>query len=180
MSTLRVMITEAYRNRLVLFNPFDIVRPLDTDKKEIDILTLEEVRMLFSDIDTIWKGNLVYYTANMLAASTGIRQGAIRAIRDDTTVALTADVPPGPARKAGPGLPTLAKLSGTPILPCAVVTKHYIKLNSWSGFTICLPFSRMVMAGGDPIQVPRDATAEEVERKTEQLQLARVRVHEPL
>ncbi|MDA7947322.1 MAG: DUF374 domain-containing protein [Hyphomicrobiaceae bacterium] len=87
----------------------------------------------------------------------------MKAIRDDTTIALTADIPPGPARKAGLGIVTLAKLSGRPILPCAVVTKRYLKLNTWSGFTVNLPFSKMVMAGGNQIRVPRHADADELE-----------------
>ncbi len=87
----------------------------------------------------------------------------MHALRNDTTIALTADIPPGPARKAGIGIVTLAKLSGRPILPCAVVTKHYLKLNTWSGFTINLPFSKMVMAGGNQVRVPRHASAEELE-----------------
>ncbi len=85
------------------------------------------------------------------------------AIRNDNTIALTADIPPGPARKAGLGLVTLAKLTGRGILPCAVVTKHYLKLNTWSGFTLNLPFSKMVMACGEQIRVPRHASSEELE-----------------
>lgn len=87
----------------------------------------------------------------------------MKALRSDTTVALTADIPPGPARKAGLGIVTLAKLSGRPILPCAVVTRHYWKLNTWSGFTVNLPFSKMVMAGGSQVRVPRHASDEELE-----------------
>jgi len=94
----------------------------------------------------------------------------LKAIRNDTSVALTADMPPGPARHAGLGLPTLAKLSGRAILPCAVVTKHYLKLNTWSGFTVNLPFSRMVMAGGEQIRVPRHASDEDLERVRLQLE----------
>lgn len=97
-------------------------------------------------------------------------RACMTAIKDDTTVALTGDIPPGPARKSGPGMPTLAKLSGRAILPCAVVTNRYFKLNTWSGFTVNLPFSRMVMAGGDLIRVPRHANAEELEVARQQLE----------
>jgi len=90
-------------------------------------------------------------------------RACMKALRGGTSIALTADIPPGPARKAGLGLVTLAKLSGRPILPCAVVTKRYYKLKTWSGFTVNLPFSRMVMTGGGQIKVPRHATADELE-----------------
>ncbi len=90
-------------------------------------------------------------------------RACMQALRNDTSIALTADIPPGPARKAGLGLVTLSKLSGRAILPCAVVTNRYYKLKTWSGFTVNLPYSKMVMTGGEQIRVPRHATAEELE-----------------
>jgi len=42
-------------------------------------------------------------------------RGALHALRSGATFAMTADVPPGPARKAGPGIALLAKLSGRPL-----------------------------------------------------------------
>jgi 3-deoxy-D-manno-octulosonic-acid transferase len=97
-------------------------------------------------------------------------RACMKAIREGTTVALTADIPPGPARKAGLGLPTLAKLSGRAILPIAVVTNRYFKLGTWSGFTLNLPFSNMVMASGEQIKVPRHVTNEELERYRKMLE----------
>ena len=97
-------------------------------------------------------------------------RACMKALRNDTTVALTADIPPGPARKAGLGLVTLSKLSGRAILPCAVVTNRYFKLKTWSGFTVNLPFSSMVMAGGEQISVPRHATDGELEAARQALE----------
>ena len=42
---------------------------------------------------------------------------SLKALQQGTTVAMTADVAPGPARKAGNGIVMLAKLSGRPIVP---------------------------------------------------------------
>ncbi len=106
-------------------------------------------------------------------------RACMHALRNETTVALTADIPPGPARKAGLGLVTLAMLSGRAIIPCAVVTNRYFKLNTWSGFTVNLPFSRMVMTGGEQIRVPRHATSSELEaaRKVLEERLNEVTAH---
>lgn len=90
-------------------------------------------------------------------------RACMQALRNDTTIAVTADIPPGPARKAGLGLVTLSRLSGRAVMPCAVVTKRYLKLNTWSGFTVNLPFSKMVLAGGEQIKVPRHADEAELE-----------------
>src|SRR5262249_10330206 len=64
------------------------------------------------------------------------RRGALKAPEHGTTVAMTADFAPGPARKAGEGIVTLAKLSGRPVVPCAMATSRFIALKSWSAFTI--------------------------------------------
>jgi 3-deoxy-D-manno-octulosonic-acid transferase len=97
-------------------------------------------------------------------------RACMMALRNDTTIAVTADIPPGPARKAGLGLVTLARLSGRIIMPCAVVTKRYLKLNTWSGFTVNLPFSHMVLAAGEPIAVSRHADEAELEAARQLLQ----------
>jgi 3-deoxy-D-manno-octulosonic-acid transferase len=90
-------------------------------------------------------------------------RGALRALRDGATFALTADAPPGPARRAGEGIALLAKLSGRPIVPCAMATNRYIALNSWSAFTFNLPFSKLAIVIGDPILVPDGAGPIELE-----------------
>lgn len=77
-----------------------------------------------------------------------------RAIGHGTTVAMTADVPPGPARRAGDGIVMLARLSGRPIVPCAMATSRFFALKSWSAFTVNLPFSTLGIVVGDPIWVP--------------------------
>jgi len=88
---------------------------------------------------------------------------ALRALKDGATFALTADAPPGPARKAGIGIALLAKLSGRPIVPCAMATNRYVALNSWSAFTLNLPFSKLAIVVGDPIMVPEGAGSIELE-----------------
>ena len=90
-------------------------------------------------------------------------RGALRALKDGATFALTADAPPGPARKAGIGIALLAKLSGRPIVPCAMATNRYVALNSWSAFTLNLPFSKLAIVVGDPIVVPEGAGSIELE-----------------
>ena len=66
---------------------------------------------------------------------------------------MTADVPPGPARKCGLGIVTIGSLSGRPIVPFAVATSRYRVINSWSRMTINLPFSKLGIVMGDPIFV---------------------------
>ncbi|MTI42956.1 hypothetical protein JM93_02174 [Roseibium hamelinense] len=89
---------------------------------------------------------------------------AIRALREGANVAMTADVPKGPARVSGLGIVQLAKHSGRPILPIAVATSRSIELNSWDKASVNLPFGRAAIAIGDMITVPSDVDDNALER----------------
>ena len=57
----------------------------------------------------------------------------------------------------------ISSRSGRPIVPFAVATSRYRSVNSWSRTTINLPFSRLGVVMGNPIYVPREARAAELE-----------------
>ena len=80
-----------------------------------------------------------------------------------TNVGMTANVPKGPARKVGKGVVTLAKLSGRPIFPIAMVSSKNIYLKSWDQTAINLPFSKVAFNLGKPVWVNQDADDEELE-----------------
>ncbi len=88
---------------------------------------------------------------------------AVRALADGKCVSMTADVPPGPARRASPGVIRLAQLSGRPILPIATASSRFKALNTWSKMTVNLPFSNIGMKIGEPLFVEANATEEELE-----------------
>lgn len=87
----------------------------------------------------------------------------LRALSGGETVVLTADVPKV-ARRCGLGIVTLAKLSGRPIVPIAVIGAHRIELKNWDKTKIPLPFGRGAMVYGEPIVVAGDADDAEMER----------------
>ncbi len=82
----------------------------------------------------------------------------VRALAESYNVALTADVPKR-SRVAGLGIIMLARESGRPILPFAMATSRFIRLNNWDRTTINLPFGRGALVGADAILVPPDADA---------------------
>ncbi len=90
-------------------------------------------------------------------------RGAVQALQEGFSVAMTADVPPGPARRAGHGIVTLAKVSGRPILPVAMASSRYWALPTWSRMTLNLPGSQLGASFGTPIHVPPDASPEQLE-----------------
>jgi 3-deoxy-D-manno-octulosonic-acid transferase len=102
----------------------------------------------------------------------GALRAALKLLKSNVTVALTTDVPPGPARVAGMGIVTLARMSGRPIVPLAIATDRFITLPTWSRFTINLPFSNLAMVAGEPIHVPRDADQSTMEEFRQQVEAA--------
>jgi lysophospholipid acyltransferase (LPLAT)-like uncharacterized protein len=87
----------------------------------------------------------------------------VRALEDGYNIASTADVPKR-ARIAGLGIIMLARESGRPILPFAMVTSRFIRLNNWDRTTINLPFGRGAVVGIDAVHVPPDADGETMEK----------------
>ena len=86
----------------------------------------------------------------------------VRALEENYNVALTADVPKR-SRVVGLGIIMLARESGRPIMPFAMATSRYIRLNNWDRTTINLPVGRGALIGVEEVYVPSDADAEKME-----------------
>lgn len=74
--------------------------------------------------------------------------------KDNVSPVLTPDGPRGPRFKFKPGALLLAQMSGRPILPMAYAASR-AWLVKWDKFVIPKPFSRVVIAIGEPVYVPR-------------------------
>ncbi|NJM34454.1 MAG: DUF374 domain-containing protein [Rhodomicrobium sp.] len=99
-------------------------------------------------------------------------RAALKTLSEGANVAMTAEVPPGPARQAGLGIVTLARMSGRPVMPAAIATSRFLTLNSWSRFTVNLPFSKLALVTGEKVMVPRDASEEELETARQRIETA--------
>jgi lysophospholipid acyltransferase (LPLAT)-like uncharacterized protein len=76
-------------------------------------------------------------------------------------LAITPDGPRGPAYSIQPGVMSLAQLTGGRIIPVSYNIEGKIVLRSWDKFIVPLPFSRCHIIFEKPIQVHRDATADD-------------------
>ena len=101
----------------------------------------------------------------------------LRALKDGQTVAFSADVPKV-SRRCDEGILTLARFSGRPIVPVAVVTSHHLRFNSWDRACFGLPFGRGAMVFGEPILVPRDVEPDAFEAIRLRVQDEMNRVHD--
>lgn len=93
----------------------------------------------------------------------------LRTLEDGINMVLTADVPKV-SRKAGLGIIMLARESGRPILPVAIATSRFRRLDNWDRSVIHLPFGRGVVAAGEILRVPPDADNETMQALRAQLE----------
>ncbi|KAB2640547.1 MAG: lysophospholipid acyltransferase family protein [Verrucomicrobia bacterium] len=98
-----------------------------------------------------------------VAALVGMKQ----AIRDGFDVCVTPDGPRGPRYVFHPGLVKIAEATHTPIIPVHVHFAAAWRLNTWDGFVIPKPFSRVHVIFDQPLTVlpAADAAAFEAQRR---------------
>ncbi len=101
----------------------------------------------------------------------------VKALKGGETVAFSADVPKV-SRVCDAGIIMLARFSGCPIVPVAVVTGRHIRFNSWDRACLGLPFGRGAMVFGEPIYVPREIEPEATDGYRARVQAELNRVHD--
>lgn len=111
---------------------------------------------------------------NAVRALLGLR----RALDEGWTVAFTLDGPRGPRYKVKPGPVALGRSSGVPLAMFHIAVEKAWVLNTWDRLIIPRPFSRALIRLGKKIHVPADATDEDMERYTAELQASLDRVRE--
>jgi lysophospholipid acyltransferase (LPLAT)-like uncharacterized protein len=77
--------------------------------------------------------------------------------------AITPDGPRGPPWKFKPGAVLLAQLSGRPMIPLSYAASHAWKIK-WDRFVIPVPLSRIAIAVGEPVYVPKGLDGPGLER----------------
>ena len=81
-------------------------------------------------------------------------------------LAITPDGPRGPCYVVQPGAISLAQVTGCPIAPSNYHLGWKIRVRSWDRFQIPLPFSRVFLKFGEPIQVPPDKILQRADNPT--------------
>lgn len=77
------MFKEAVRLEYLNKSPAVSIVQLRENPKEKDILNINEVKALFQNdnIIPVWGNNILHYTINLLAASTGMRMEEVQALQ---------------------------------------------------------------------------------------------------
>ena len=91
-------------------------------------------------------------------------------VKQQISPAITPDGPRGPLHEFKPGAVMLAQLTGRPILPISIAASRTWRFRTWDRFELPLPFSRVVIAYGEPVRMPRGLDADSLARM--QLEMA--------
>ena len=95
----------------------------------------------------------------------------VRKARIGYDIGLTPDGPRGPRRRVAPGVISVARWSGLPIVPVTFSAAPARRLGSWDRTLLPRPFSRGLFVYGNPLRVPREA--DDAEREHLRLALER-------
>jgi lysophospholipid acyltransferase (LPLAT)-like uncharacterized protein len=101
---------------------------------------------------------------------TGAILSLTKKIEQGHDVCITVDGPVGPKYRAKPGALQIARLSGAAILPVAAASRRRKTLSSWDAFEVPYPLTRVRVQYGEPVVVPPDADAGEMEAKRIELE----------
>ncbi len=82
-NTLSIVMKEAYRLDYISYNPMDKVRRINKKSTEKGILYAKEISELFNkeSLTNIWNDDIQHMVFNLIAMTTGMRQGEILALR---------------------------------------------------------------------------------------------------
>lgn len=88
-------------------------------------------------------------------------------------IVLTPDGPRGPRRQLKPGLAFMASRTGKAVVPTAFAcTSAWYPQGKWTDLMIPRPFSTLYGLMGEPIEVPRKASKEELDKFTRRIKAA--------
>lgn len=113
------------------------------------------------EIPSMLASRIGAYVLRGSSSNTGAR--ALRdyyvALQQGLSPSITPDGPHGPRFEFKPGAVLLSQLSGRPMLPLAFHATRAWRFRTWDRFVLPWPFARVVVAVGEPRQVPRGLDA---------------------
>lgn len=108
---------------------------------------------------------LGFHTARGSSSDAGL-EGAFQmcaSLRNGRDAGVALDGPKGPRHRVQPGVVYLAQRTGASVVPIACRVERRLVLNTWDGFQVPLPFSRVVVVSQAPIRVPQRLSRSDVE-----------------
>jgi len=84
-------------------------------------------------------------------------------VKNHGSPVVAADGPRGPRHRCKKGAVVLGQLTDARIVPLAAAPRRAFHLRTWDRLPVPLPFTRVALEVGEPMEVPKDLTEDEVE-----------------
>lgn len=117
-----------------------------------------------------WGAEVIRGSANQTGAL--VLRDMHEAMKRKVCIVTTADGPSGPQHEFKPGAVLMARIASVPLVPMACAADRAWYLKRWDSFMIPKPFARIVLAVGEPVDVPRDTPLDRIDEYRARMQNA--------
>lgn len=101
-----------------------------------------------------------------------VLRDAVQMMKRGVSIVTSPDGPLGPKFEVKTGTVLVARVGNAPIVPIVCAASRAWTMNTWDSFMIPKPFARVVIAVGEPIEVPRTLPTAELEQVRHRVQQA--------
>jgi len=101
-----------------------------------------------------------------------VLRDAVEMMKRGVSIVTMSDGPLGPKHQIKTGTVLVARMGDAPMVPIACAASRAWTTNTWDSFMIPKPFARIVIAVGEPIEVPRGLPASGLEDMRDKMQAA--------
>lgn len=115
-----------------------------------------------------WGAHVIRGSAVRTGASAMI--GIHNIMKEGISIVTAADGPLGPKYEFKTGVALMSKIGSAPIIPISCASDRAWRLNRWDNFMIPKPFSKVVIAVGEPHYIPRKCSLIDLEEHRQQVQ----------
>ncbi len=123
-----------------------------------------------ADVARAWGAEVIRGSAKESAGL--VLRDALGLMKRGVSVVTMSDGPRGPKFEAKTGTVMMARMGNAPLVPIVCAASRAWTMNTWDSFMLPLPFARIVLAVGEPIEVPKTLSKDEIEGARQQLQSA--------
>ncbi|MDJ0700439.1 MAG: DUF374 domain-containing protein [Woeseiaceae bacterium] len=117
-----------------------------------------------------WGGRVIRGSAHDTGAL--VLRDAVGLMREGVSIVNNPDGPLGPGYEVKTGTVLVARMGDAPIIPIVCAASSAWTLDRWDRFLIPRPFAKLVVAVGEPIEVPKSMPTTELERMRDTVQAA--------
>ena len=119
-----------------------------------------------------WGAEVIRGSANQTGAL--VLRDMQQMMKRGVSIVTTADGPNGPKYEFKAGTVLMARIGSAPMVPLACAAERAWYLKRWDQFMIPKPFTRVVLAIGEPVIVPKGAGKDDMENCRVQMERAMI------